>query len=47
MSAMSTAILVDSSGNVEVDYPPKVWSVSLCLNYSCIAVIEHSDQGNL
>ena len=36
---MSIAILMDSSGNVEVDYPLKVWSVSRCLSYSYIAVI--------
>lgn len=29
MFAVSTATSMDSSGNVEVDYPPKVWSINL------------------
>lgn len=28
MTAVSTAMLMDSSGNVKVDYPPKVWSIN-------------------
>lgn len=28
MSAVSTAMLMDSSGNVEVDDPPNRWSIN-------------------